>query len=289
MLLLAKGAGHQFACIVEDRFPSLRDSGWFGHHAVREVVLNVAKDPRVAECGAADHQSGAVGLLADADDIVCAADVAIADDGNCEFFSDFGDQRPIGFAAVALDFGATVNGECLCAFAFDDVADLAGNDGVVVPTSANLGSHGSAWHGLHHGADDFANFGWIAQHRRAGIHTDHAIRGASEVDVDKVGLQPIGKESCRIGHGVGVGAEDLHPHRALFFGEIDSFPEFWVFTGERIGLHELGDHDVGALFFAELSKYNVCNSRHRSEIERELTVLEPREHAIIELCVKNWE
>ena len=86
-----------------------------------------------------------------------------------------------------------------------------------------------------------------------------------------------------------MAAEDLHPHRALLFGKVDGFPKFRVFAGERIGLHELGDHDIGTLLFTKLTKDDVRNSRHGSEIEGELTVLEPREHAIVELCVKKWE
>ncbi|MFQ3271633.1 MAG: hypothetical protein ACI9A1_001959, partial [Lentimonas sp.] len=47
---------------------------------------------------------------------------------------------------------------------------------------------------------------------------------------------------------------------------------------ECISLHELGDHDIGALFFTELTKDDIRNSRHGSEIEREFIILEPREH-----------
>ena len=171
----------------------------------------------------------------------------------------------------------------------DDVADFAGNDGIVVPASADFGGHGGAGDCAHHGADDFADFGRITQHRGARVHTDHAICGATEIDINKVGLQAIGQEPRGVGHGVRIGTEDLHPHRALLFGKVDGFPQFRVFTDERIGLHELGDHDIGTLLFTKLTKDDVRNSRHWSEIEGELTVLKPREHAIIELCVKKWE
>ena len=211
MLLLTKGACHEPARVVEDGFPALGDCRWFGHDAVLEVMLNVAKDPRVAECGAADHQAGAVGLFADTDHIVRAADVTIADDGDRELCGDFGDEWPVGVAAVALHFGATVNGECLCAFALDDVADFAGDDGIVVPASADFSGHGGAGDCAHHGADNFADFGGIAQHRGAGIHTDHAICGTTEIDVDKVGLQAIGEEPCGVGHGVRVGSRRFAP------------------------------------------------------------------------------
>ena len=106
----AKGALHDAAGIVDNGLPAFFQTGGLGDSAVGEVVLDVAKDPRITERGAADHDARAGGLGTDADEVFGATDVAVADDGNIQCGGGLGDNVPIGFAPVSLHFGAPVNG-----------------------------------------------------------------------------------------------------------------------------------------------------------------------------------
>ena len=142
MFLFAEGALHDSAGVVDDGAPAFFEFGWLGDGAVLEVVFDVAEDPWVAECGTTNHNSGAGSFFTDADDVLCIAYVAVADDGDVEGGSGLGDDVPTGFAPIGLHFGPPVDGEGAGAFFLGDVSDFFGNDGFIVPADPNLNGDG---------------------------------------------------------------------------------------------------------------------------------------------------
>src|SRR5690606_2018952 len=146
------------------------------------------------------------------------------------------------------------------------------------PADSNFCGDRSPGDGANDGSGDGSEFGGIPEHGGARVHTNDAVGGATEIDVDEVRLQSVHQQSGGLAHAGGIRAEDLNAHGTLGFGEVDGFPQFRIFPHQRVGLYELSDHDIRALFFAELAEYNIRHPRHRGEVEGETAVLKPGKH-----------
>ena len=72
--------------------------------------------------------------------------------------------------------------------------------------------------GIGDGRDDPAGELGIVEQRRARAGLRHLADGAAEVDVDDVGARGL-DHARRVGHRVGVGAEDLDRQRMLVGGD----------------------------------------------------------------------
>ena len=156
--------------------------------------------------------------------------------------------------------------------------DFLGDDGVIVPADTDFYGHRGVGNGGDHGGGDLTEFGRVAQHGGSGIHTDDPFGGTAEVNIDKVRAHTIVEHFRGFRHALGIGTEDLYAHGSLGFGKVDSFPEAGVAADDGIGLNKLGDHDIGPLFFAELTEDNIGVAGHGRQIQGEFVVFKPIEH-----------
>src|SRR5215469_14866083 len=68
----------------------------------REVLIDLAKDPRIIGCGAADHDGIATGFANHPDSVFGSDDIAVSDDRDLYRGFDLGDAAPVRLAAIAL-------------------------------------------------------------------------------------------------------------------------------------------------------------------------------------------
>ena len=79
--------------------------------AVCEVVRHIAKQPRPALGGAADHHAVGAGFGQYARGFLRAVDIAVYPHGNTQAAFGFGNQAVFGLAAIHLGAGAAVDGD----------------------------------------------------------------------------------------------------------------------------------------------------------------------------------
>src|SRR4030088_37896 len=102
------------------------------------VLLHLGEDPGIGGGGAADHHGVAAGLLHHALGVFGRIDVAVADYGNADGLLYRGDDAAVGLAGVALHTRARVDRDGFDADGFGEFGDVDGDDGVFVPTGAEL-------------------------------------------------------------------------------------------------------------------------------------------------------
>ena len=249
-----------------------------------EVVLCFAKDPRIAHRCATDHDAAHRRALHAAFDVGAAGDVTIADHGDADRAGAFVDHVPVGFAAVALRACPAVDRDRLDPATLEDLADLDRVDRLFVPADADLrGDWDDVTDSLDDVLRDACQCGAIFEQRRAAVFGDHLVDWAAEVDVDEVRLFPVDDLLRRLRHADAVAAENLNADRSLAVVELGVFLRAVVLPDDALGRDELGDHYVGAEFFAERSKNHVGNTGHRGQVDREVSIFKPGEHARIEL------
>ena len=78
---------------------------------MREVVRHIAKQPRPALGGTADHHAVGTGFGQYARGFLRAVDIAVYPHGNTQAAFGFGNQAVFGLAAIHLGAGAAVDGD----------------------------------------------------------------------------------------------------------------------------------------------------------------------------------
>ena len=183
----------------------------------------------------------------------------------------------MGLTRVTLLLRTAVDRQGLDPEFLQAASDFYGHDGGVIPTEAHLGRERHIGNRVLHSLHEIVEQRRAAQEPRAGVLFDHLMRRAAEIEVEEVGLHTIADQTGGLGHRSRRGSKDLDAHRTLAFGEIDHLPRFDVITDERLGLHELRDHHVGALLLTHLAEGHVSVTGHRREVERKLARAEPRQ------------
>ena len=92
----------------------------------------------------------------------------------------------------------------------------------------------------------------------------HLADGAAEVDVDDVGARGL-DEARRIGHRVGVCAEDLHGQRMLVSADPQVSERALVAVREAGAADHLGAHQTGSETASLAAKGLHADPRHRGE------------------------
>ena len=159
------------------------------------------------------------------------------------------------------------------------MANLRSVDHALIPPDSDFCGYGDLV------ADAFGNrLGHVGEKRAvlekrgASIPGDDLFDRTAKVDVNEVGLLPVDDFLCRLGHARAVGSEKLNPDRSLFVLEFGVNASALVRLNDAFGGNEFGHHDVSTQFLADASEHEVSHSRHRREVKRELTVLEPGKH-----------
>ena len=100
-----------------------------------------------------------------------------------------------------------------------------------------------------------------------------------EIQIDKIGGNPIDHLLGSLRHVSGVGTEELNPKRSLASVEVEIFTGTLIASKDAFGRDEFGNQNVCAVSLADLAKNLVGHTRHRGEIKRE-GILEPGERGI---------
>ena len=208
------------------------------------------EEPGVAEAAAADEDAvGAAdvhGFFSEFD----GGDVAVDEEGGIwDLAAGFADAVPVGFAAIALFFGATVHGDEIGAGVFDVFYKFEAV-GVVGPAEAGFDADGD-WDGGFHGFDDGFGAFWVADEGGAVEVMDDVVDRATHVDIEGVGLEAFVNDGGGLGHGVWVAAKDLLDERALSHIEFSHFKGFWIHANHRFGRDHFPDHQACAFLFAD--------------------------------------
>src|SRR5579884_4880 len=107
--------------------------------ACGDILLDLAEDPWIRRCRAADHHCITARLAYHADRVFGGDDVAVSDHGNAmDSGFRFGDTRPIRLAAVALFTRARVECDRLHAAVLSQFRHLSRDELPIVPTGAKF-------------------------------------------------------------------------------------------------------------------------------------------------------
>lgn len=171
-----------------------------------EGGLDFMENKRVDGAAPADHEGITVGFFEHAVGIVGSEDIAVANDGDAEDRFGISDELPLGGRAVAVEFGAGMEGE------EPDAAFLCGQEvfleeGKIFKAGAHFDGDGDldgADEGLGHEVELFGVF----EEGRAGSFSDDGVGGTAAVEVDAMGAFPFELLS-HFGDEVGLGSHDL--------------------------------------------------------------------------------
>ena len=159
-----------------------------------------------------------------------------------------------------------------------------------VPADADFGRHGNSGgrDRLDYSFGHAGEQGTLSEEGGTAIFAYDFVDWAAEIDVDEVGSFPVDDAKRGLAHAGAVPAKELNTYRALRIIEIRIFSGSIISQHNAFGRDKLGDHDVGAEFFAKAAKDDVCHSRHRSEVQREPAISEPRKHQSMGGPVGGW-
>ena len=181
--------------------------------AGREILRDLAEDPRIRRGRAADHDRIAVGLGHHAHGVFGRVDIAVSDDRDAHGSFHFGDARPIGLAAVALLARAGMQREGSHAAIFGQARQADRDELLVVPAGAELDGERNG-NGRAHLAQQPLHQGQVAQQAGAAVAFHHFVHRAAEVDIHHVEAQVLA-DARGIGHDGGIGPEQLRGDGAL--------------------------------------------------------------------------
>ena len=159
---------------------------------------------------------------------------------------------------------------------FEQVANVWSIDRILIPTDSDFSSDrnlvADCFYDLRSGIGEQ----WaVLEKGRTAVFGNHFVHGATEVEINKVGLFPVDDFLGSLAHPLSIGSEELDADGALFF------IEGGVLSGPMVGLHnalgrdEFGDHDISSEFFAQGAKGDIRHAGPRREVDWEL-ILEPR-------------
>ena len=139
--------------------------------------------------------------------------VAVADDGNPDGLLDLADQRPIGPAGVALRSCSSVDRDGLQAAVLGDASHLHRDDGLFIPSGAELAGEGNL-HRRSYRAQNVFDQGQVAEQSGPAIAFDDFLDRAAEVEVDRVETEVL-DDAGGIGENLRIGAKKLRGDRVL--------------------------------------------------------------------------
>ena len=163
------------------------------------------------------------------------------------------------------------------------------DDGLVGLVVAEACLDGDGQRGVaHHRGGDSEQFGYVAQHARAGAFARHFAHGAAPVEVDEVGLGLLHHVEA-LQERPFLAAEDLDADRALCLVEAHFAEALFGVADEGLGGDELADEHVGAMLLAQGAEGLVGHVVHRREEEGKIAqfdvfYLRHRQYFVV-LCV----
>src|ERR1700722_8718480 len=231
--------------------------------ALRRVLLHLPKNPRVSGGGPADHDGVAARFADHAFGIFGGVDVAVTDDGNLHRLFHSGDDAPVGGAGVTLQSRARMDSNTFDSHVFGHHSDLDRNDGLVVPSSAQLDRKWDA-NGSTNGSENLSEQWKIAQ--QAGTAAlDDFFGGAAEIDVHGV-VAEIFDHFGGFRHDLGIRTEELRGDGMLIFLKIKIAKRLGGAPSDALGAGELRHEQTAAAESAnDAAEKRVGDASHRGK------------------------
>ena len=229
----------------------------------RNVLSNLAEDPGVRRCGAADHDGIASCFGDHANGILWRANVTIADNRDAHSLFHIVDYAPIRCAAIALHASARMNGDCFDASLFGHTRYVNCDDISLVPARANFDRERDSDSGAN-GAEKNFEMRQIAQQAGAAALHDFFHR-AAEIDVDMVEAEILGERGGG-SHHFGIGTENLRGDGMFVVVEVEIVQSAGGIAREAFGAGEFGHDKAAAAEPADYAAENgVGDAGHGSE------------------------
>lgn len=233
-----------------------------------EQVAHLLEYPWAAEGGTSYHHGiNAVAV----EGVAClfgSADVAIADnrDVDARIALHLAYQRPVGIARVHLGTCTSVNGECLDAAILQSFCQIGYDEIVGVPSKARLHGDGRVYC-LHHIACYVEQQRYVLQHSGSGSLASHLLHGASEVDVDDVGVHFL-NDASRLDHRLYVASVYLNAYGSLLVADVQLAQGGVDRAHQCLGTDKLGVYHRCSESLAQMAEANVGDILHRCEKQR---------------------
>ena len=202
---------------------------------------DLPENPRPAERCSAHHDSVHAIAFEGLYGALCRGDVSIANDGNIHAWIalHLADERPVGLVGVELRARAAMNRQCRDTAILQLLCQLRDNQVLLVPAQPRLHGHRHLTaHRIHHGACDFQQFRYIAQHAGTSSLGGNLLYGAAEVQVQHIRVRLFDHDACGLRHGFRLLAVNLYGHRAFFIAHLQLLQALVDHSHEGIGCHK---------------------------------------------------
>src|SRR5580704_13393018 len=229
--------------------------------ASRGILLHLPKNPRVSGGGAAYHHGVAAGFADHALGVFRGVDVAVTDDGDLHCLFHRSNDAPVGSAGVTLQSRARMHRDAFDTNTFRHFGDFDGDDGVFVPSSAELDGERD-FDGSANRFENLPEERKIAQQAGAAA-LDYFLCRAAEIDVHGV-IAQVFDHAGGFGHDFRIRAEKLRGDGMLVFLKIKIAKRFGSTARDAFGAGELRHKQAAAAEAAnDAPEKRVRNARHR--------------------------
>ena len=177
------------------------------------------------------------------------------------------DECPIGFTRVHLAARSSVDSQCFDAAILQLLSQTDNHLVLVVPSEASLHGDGE-FHGFHHSSGDVEHQWDILQHTCSCTLSSHFLHGATEVDVEHIGMGCCLHHACCFHHRFHVASIDLHGYGTLLVLHAYLLQGAIHVADQCIGTHKFGIHHLCSKFLAKNSERWVGDIFHRCQKHR---------------------
>jgi len=244
------------------------ERGWrvFGRWPPGQHLVGLVEDPRPADSPPRDHHPRTPRVLEDRLRHRGAEHIATGDDRNAQHLHKAPRAPMVGLAGEALGDGPGMHrdrrhADLLKARPQLQVALIA-----VVAPGADLARHRHPGR-LHNGLRDGHCAVRVAHEGRPAPGLEDLRHGAAHVDVDDVRARAF-QVGDGIGHGLGLGAEDLEGYRVLARVAGKQGEALGVVAGKALDRHHLRAHQVRPRTVTQYAQRQVREPCHRPEYQR---------------------
>ena len=151
-------------------------------------------------------------------------------------------QSPVGLTCVHLRTGSPMNGERLNATVLQLLGQVNDYLMVVIPSQACLHRYQCPWHSIYDSTGDSQHLRHVLQHTCSSPLACHFLYGATEIQVQHIGVSLIDDDSGGFAHGVNEPPVDLNGNGTFIIGHLQLFEASVHHADEGVARHEFRIH-----------------------------------------------